>query len=128
MTSHQGSSANQSNARLNKTVQLPNFDALRELAEANPTELESLRSRLCQELIESVPRSNRARLLGIQFQIDMERRRHKNALGLCVKLSQMMNESLCQLAQCYESSSRHIPMEPDYLASVTPLFPSTPSV
>lgn len=72
---------------------LPDFDTLVHLAKTNPDELEQLRIRLCNDLIERAPEASRRRLRGIQFQIDMERRKADNPMAACIRISQMMHDS-----------------------------------
>lgn len=79
------------------TSALPDFDELVKLAEENPEELENLRQRLCDELIQSAPQEYRRRLRGIQFQIDMERQKAKSPMAACLKISEMMHDSFSQL-------------------------------
>lgn len=79
------------------TSALPDFDDLVKLAQENPEELENLRQRLCDELIQSAPQEYRRRLRGIQFQIDMERKRAKTPMAACLKISEMMHDSFSQL-------------------------------
>ena len=78
-------------------MELPNFDYLRSLADKNPQELENLRQRYSQQIIESAPEKFKKRLKGLLFQIDMERRRSKNALHACIILSKMMMDSYVNL-------------------------------
>lgn len=72
---------------------LPEVDDLIRLAKDDPEALEQLRSKLCRQLIENAPEKYQRRLNGLQFQIDMERRRSKNELHCCIKISEMMLES-----------------------------------
>ncbi len=78
-------------------IDLPSFDTLTELAREKPDELELLRQRVIRDVIRSAPSYMRERLNGLQFQIDMERRRSTCAVSACVKISSMMNESLEEL-------------------------------
>ena len=79
--------------------QLPDFDTMLVMAKHNPQGLEQLRQRLVSELIDNAAPAQRRRLEGLQFQIDMERRRAANPLAACVKLSMMMRDSLVRLQQ-----------------------------
>ncbi len=78
---------------------LPEFEKLRELAQNDPAQLERLRIQLCDQLIQSAPESMRRRLRGLQFQIDMERRRAKSPMAACIAISGMMHESFDKLRQ-----------------------------
>ena len=76
---------------------LPAPEQLRQLAEQDPQALEALRLQLVDELIAQAPESRQQRLRGLQFQIDMERWRAKTPMAACIKLSQMMHDSLYTL-------------------------------
>lgn len=76
---------------------LPNFDKLKELAENDPTELERLRIELCEQLIHEAPEEYRRRLRGLQFRIDMERRKAKSPMAACITISGMMHDSFDKL-------------------------------
>ena len=77
--------------------ELPDFDTLKELAEQDPKALEDLRQQFVDELIASASPDIQRRLRGIQFQIDAQRRIHKNPMAACIKLSAMMHESFSEL-------------------------------
>jgi len=79
------------------TTQLPSFDDLMKMAQDNPEQLEELRQQLCDQVIASAPEVHRRRLRGLQFQIDMQRRRAKNPMAACMKISGMMHESFGEL-------------------------------
>ncbi|MHA7881352.1 MAG: DUF3135 domain-containing protein [Saccharospirillum sp.] len=79
--------------------ELPDFDDLVELASTDPERLEHLRRLLIDDLIEHAPDSQRQRLKGLQFTIDMERRRAKNPVQCCVRMSQLMYERVADLRE-----------------------------
>lgn len=79
--------------------ELPDFDDLLELASSDPDRLESLRRQLIEDLIEHAPGNQRQRLKGLQFTIDMERRRAKNPVQCCVRMSQMMYDRVTDLRE-----------------------------
>lgn len=80
------------------TTNLPNFEDLLKLAKDDPDQLEALRQSLVQELIDETQGDQKRRLEGLQFRIDMERRRSKNPIQSCVKLSKMMHDSVQRLS------------------------------
>lgn len=80
-------------------AQLPDFDTLRTMANQDPEGLERLRTRLVDELIGNAAPEHRSRLQGLQFQVDMERRRAANPMAACIKISSMMRDSLLRLQQ-----------------------------
>ena len=78
---------------------LPEFDKLREMAQHNPEELERLRVRLCDQLIQDAPERHRRKLRGLQFRVDMERRKAKSPMAACIAISGMMHDSFDHLRQ-----------------------------
>ncbi|MBL4868288.1 MAG: DUF3135 domain-containing protein [Pseudomonadales bacterium] len=76
---------------------LPEFDELLRLAEKDPDRLEALRAEMCEQLILDAPVELRRRLRGLQFRIDMERRRSSTPMAACIKISEMMHESFGRL-------------------------------
>lgn len=78
---------------------LPEFDKLREMAQRNPEELEKLRVQLCDQLIQDAPEKYRRKLRGLQFRVDMERRRAKSPMAACIAISGMMHDSFDRLRQ-----------------------------
>jgi len=75
------------------------FEDLSGLAIKDPEKFEALRVKLCNDLIKSAPKRLQRRLNGLQFTIDMERKKAKTPLAACIKLSHMMHESLAELQQ-----------------------------
>ncbi|WP_051208427.1 DUF3135 domain-containing protein [Saccharospirillum impatiens] len=88
----------------NPVIELPAFDALKALADEDPEALESLRSRLVAEVIERAPSHQRAQLQGLQFVLDMERRRAKNPMQCCIRMSQLMHERVDRLRECLKDT------------------------
>lgn len=75
----------------------PSFDELIQIARDNPEQLEILRQRKVNEIIDAAPESLKPRLRGLQFQVDCHRRIHKNPLASCISISKMMRDSLLEL-------------------------------
>lgn len=75
----------------------PDPEHLFELAKRNPEELESIRLREIEQLIKRAPEHLKARLRGLQFQIDCKRRAHSTPLGSCIEISKMMLDSVYSL-------------------------------
>ncbi len=69
------------------------FSHFAELAQNDPEGFERARQRLIDELIEQAPAGQQQRLRGLQFRIDMERRRAKTPYAACVRVSRMMWET-----------------------------------
>ena len=78
---------------------LPEFDKLREMAQRDPEQLEQLRVQLCDQLIQDAPEQYRRKLRGLQFRVDMERRRAKSPMAACIAISGMMHDSFDQMRQ-----------------------------
>jgi hypothetical protein len=67
------------------------------LAVEDPPEFERRRKAAIRAVIEQAPPEHQARLLQLQFRIDLERRRAKTALGATVRLQSMMWERFAAL-------------------------------
>lgn len=80
-------------------MELPSFEELRKLAEQNPEQLEALRQQMVEETINSAPQQYQRRLRGLQFQVDMERRRARNPMDSCIRISKMMHDHLFQMRE-----------------------------
>jgi hypothetical protein len=74
-----------------------NLDEWQRLAAEDPPEFERRREAAIRALIERAPPEHQARLLQLQFRIDLERRRAKTALGATVRLQSMMWERFAAL-------------------------------
>jgi hypothetical protein len=79
-------------------VRLPAFEVLVDMARNDPQGLETLRRSLTNAVITAAPSEEaRRRLLGLQFRIDMERRRASTPLAAAMRLSELMCHSLARL-------------------------------
>ena len=103
------------------------FDQWQRLAQEDPEAFERQRRQAVDALIAQAPRASRARLRGLQFRIDMERRKAGSALAGAQRLQQMLAEQLQQLsvaferlATCPQHQSRPAP-EGKLVAPVLPL-------
>ncbi|WP_220634250.1 DUF3135 domain-containing protein [Georgfuchsia toluolica] len=79
------------------SIELPSHDFLSTLARTDPKGYELLRSKLIKELIDRSPESMKSRLRGMQFRIDCERQLSHSALGMTVKLYELMWGSFLNL-------------------------------
>lgn len=68
------------------------FNLWSRLAMTDPENFERLRARAVEKIFEAGT-VNEKRLRGLQFQIDMERKRARNPLNSCIKISCLMWES-----------------------------------
>ena len=77
---------------------LPAFDVLVDMARNDPQKLENLRLRLTRSVIEgAATEQKRKRLEGLQFRVDLERKRARSPLAAAIKISEMMCHSLADL-------------------------------
>ena len=70
------------------------FDEWSSLAKSDPAAFEEKRLELIEEFLRELPAHDQQRLRGLQFRIDMERRRARTPMAACLKLSAMMWDSL----------------------------------
>jgi len=70
------------------------FEDWSALARSDPEQFEARRSQVIQAFIQDAPAEKRARLRGLQWQIDQVRALSGTPLGACVRISRMMWESL----------------------------------
>lgn len=96
-------------------MEMPTFDEMVHLAKTDPETLERIRLKLIEETIAEAPESCHRRLRGLQFQIDMERRKAGNAMGACVRISKMMHDSLYAMRQTLNAAIGE-PLDNDILA------------
>lgn len=87
-------------------LELPAFDDLVTLAQDDPAALEDLRMQLVNAVIDSAPPHLQPRLRGLQFRIDMERRRAKTPMAACIKISAMMHDTFERLRVALLDASR----------------------
>ena len=70
------------------------FDEWSRLAKTDPAAFEARRLALIEAYLRRFPPLDQRRLRGLQFRIDMERRRARTPMAACLRLSAMMWESL----------------------------------
>ncbi len=70
------------------------FDYWANLAKRDPEGFEILRTQYLQDAIERSSPHHRRRLQGLQFQLDLERRRAKTPMAACLRFSELMMNSL----------------------------------
>ncbi len=86
--------------------EMTQFEALATLAQNDPEGFEAERRRLLDEFMQEVPERHHRRLNGLQFRIDMERRRAKTPVSACLRISAMMWESFGKLQTSLQELSR----------------------
>ncbi len=87
---------------------IPSFDVLLDIAQHDPQRLEQLRAQLTNSQINSAPKELRARLRGLQFQIDIKRELAKTPLAACIQLSQMMQQSFEEMRYALNAPSKNL--------------------
>lgn len=87
---------------------IKNFEELHQIAQNNPDALEAYRLQEIERIITKARPEIRKRLRGLQFQIDMERRRAKTPMAACLKLSTMMWDKTWQLSESQAQLSEAI--------------------
>ena len=103
-------------------MQLPKFEELRDLADQDPTQLDQLKNQLVDELIQQASPNTQRRLQGLQFQIEMERRRSTSPMAACIKISSMMHDSLSELSSMLRAQSSASYVRPQtHKANIIPL-------
>lgn len=70
------------------------FDSWARLAKQDPDAFETRRREVIARAIDNAPDDSRRRLQGLQFQVDMERRRARTPMAACLRISSMMWHSL----------------------------------
>ena len=73
------------------------FDHWSEIARTDPETFEAMRTEIINDCIDNAPRNRQQRLRGLQWQIDCLRAQSSNPLSACIKISQMMWDTLQQL-------------------------------
>lgn len=70
------------------------FEAWSRLAATDPAAFEARREQVIAEFIDSAPPDKRQRLRGLQWRIDQTRQRSKTPLAACIRISEMMWDSM----------------------------------
>jgi len=80
------------------TTRLPAFEVLVDMARNDPEGLETLRRSLTNAVIATASTdAAKRRLKGLQFRVDLERRRASTPLLATIRISEMMCRSLAEL-------------------------------
>jgi len=70
------------------------FDNWSELARSDPEAFEARRAEVIEQMIQSMPEHKQQRMRCLQWKIDQVRDRAANPMAACIKLSEMMWDSL----------------------------------
>lgn len=106
---------------------LPAFEVLVDMARNDPQGLETLRRSLTDAVIAAASNeTTRKRLQGLQFRVDMERRRATTPLAATIRISEMMCRSLADLHRSMVAPPDELQPEGDRpdRAAVIPFTPS----
>ena len=79
-----------------------NFDRWSELAQSDPEAFENMRNEKLAECIARAPGNQQHRLRCLQWRIDMIRKQAKTPLSACIKISNMMWDTLHLLGDTYQ--------------------------
>lgn len=87
-------------------TRLPAFEVLVDMARNDPEGLETLRRSLTNAVIATASsEDSRRRLAGLQFRVDLERRRAATPLAATIRISEMMCRSLADLHASFVTST-----------------------
>jgi hypothetical protein len=89
-------------------VDLPSHEELAQLASDNPQAFEALRQEVIDSFIEHAPTRLEARLRGLQFRVDCQRRLSHSALGATVRVYQLMWESFLDLNDGWQTLVKEV--------------------
>jgi hypothetical protein len=87
-------------------MELPDFDTLKYWALAEPERLDALLHQQIETLIAQVGPERQRRLRGLQFRIDCQRRLARNNLDSCIRIANMMHDSVYAMRQHSGSAER----------------------
>ncbi len=108
---------------------LVDFDQFSQLAKSNPDAFEAKRAELIEQVIQRMPAHKQHRMRCLQWKIDQVRKQAANPMAACIKLSEMMWDSLVGPGGLQEVLERvgdgHF--EPPPSASVLEFQPKSPS-
>ena len=82
------------------------FDDWAELAQSDPAAFEARRKQAIEELIQRMPEHKQQRMRCLQWKIDQVRDRAKTPMAACIKLSELMWDSLTGPGGLKESLDR----------------------
>lgn len=75
-------------------MELPDFDTLKHWALDDPKRLDTLLHQQIDALIAQVGAEQQRRLRGLQFRIDCQRRLARNNMDSCIRIANMMHDSV----------------------------------
>ena len=73
---------------------LVDFDQFSKLAKSDPEAFEAKRAELIEQMIQRMPAHKQHRMRCLQWKIDQVRKQASNPMAACIKLSEMMWDSL----------------------------------
>lgn len=102
------------------TMNKLDFDEMSRMAKDSPESLEAWLKAEVDQLISGAPEDHQPRLKGLQFTIDMERKKSSNPMAACIKISQMMHESFGKLREFIISIESQQVIEQPISADIIP--------
>jgi hypothetical protein len=107
---------------------LPAFEVLVDMARNDPQGLETLRRSMTDAVIAAASNeTTRRRLQGLQFRVDMERRRATTPLAATIRISEMMCRSLADLHRSMVAPEGRAGAEFANVVSVAAVLPFAPT-
>ena len=104
--------------KINKEVTLDNLFAW---AESDPDLLDEWFDQQVNDLIAGAPEKHRRKLRGLQFKIDMERKKAKTPMAACITISRLMYDSFYELHSTLQHGGPISHQKPARNASVVDL-------
>ena len=80
----------------------------------DPEAFEAERKEIIASFLDTVPKENKRRLAGLQWQVDQVRNLAKTPMASCVAISNMMKDSLDKLSFYQQELIKVNPLNPDY--------------
>ena len=88
-----------------KITEKVTLDHLFAWAQKNPELLDQWLDQQVEDIIKNAPEKHRRRLRGLQFQIDMERKKSHTSMACCIRISQLMYDSFFDLQEALKNKS-----------------------
>jgi hypothetical protein len=98
-------------SRKGETTMQFDFENWAKLAKQDPAAFERKREAILREAIKSAPPEYRQRLEGLQFRLDLERRKSSSPLSACVRMQSLMWDAFFRLREELNRATREAPAE-----------------
>lgn len=105
----------------------PNLNLLFEWAQNEPELLNQWLQQEVQLILDNAPPAHRHRLEGLQFKIEMERRKAKHPMASCMAITRLMYDSIYELSNAFNCQGERLdPPSRDYTAVEAKVLPFKP--